>query len=240
MRRVHARSVVENRVEMRAVGQPHAAAEPRGRVPRRGGDRAVVQENGGEVRRGWAQPARLRAEARPAFGAAGVDDGPPGASAHPRAKPVRAFAFDGAGLKGAFHGIARLKLKCADSNPPARGMARGLAVNLYRATAAKVDRLPFRQTPLSRPRFPTVTPTTAARIATPVTAPHCHSGDSRNPESFVQFLVGPIKACPRPRAGDAGLRIQSGVAAKAAVLNSAARSADEGRKMPGAVIPAGF
>ena len=34
--------------------------------------------------------------------------------------------------------------------------------------------------------------------------PNCHSGNSRNPESFVQFLIGPIK--------DSGLRIQSGVA----------------------------
>ena len=34
--------------------------------------------------------------------------------------------------------------------------------------------------------------------------PYCQSGDSRNPESFVQFLAGSIK--------DSGLRIQSGVA----------------------------
>jgi len=39
MRRVHARSVVENRVKMRAAGQPRAAAKPRGR----GGGRALVQ-----------------------------------------------------------------------------------------------------------------------------------------------------------------------------------------------------
>ena len=49
--------------------------------------------------------------------------------------------------------------------------------------------------------IPVATDASATKVTT---APHCHSGGNRSPESFVRFLDKLIK--------DSGLRIQSGVA----------------------------